>query len=113
MPYQLKNHIKLTHKTVRDFACHLCTRAFKSCQSLKRHLLTYHNEDRSFGCDGRLRMNAYIFACMSVCLSLYVCVCVFINVLYVCMFVNGFGLGWVVCWLYVGIHLLFILASGV
>ena len=46
----LKTHMKL-HVGTREFACHLCDKAYPRADTLKRHILSFHENKRLYKCD--------------------------------------------------------------
>lgn len=46
----LKTHMKL-HVGSREFQCHLCDKAYPRADTLKRHILSFHENKRLYKCD--------------------------------------------------------------
>ena len=46
----LKTHMKL-HVGTREYQCHLCDKAYPRADTLKRHILSFHENKRLYKCD--------------------------------------------------------------
>ena len=46
----LKTHMKL-HVGTREYQCHLCEKAYPRADTLKRHILSFHENKRLYKCD--------------------------------------------------------------